>query len=44
MQAKALLGVHKRRQTLATEPSKDDIALLKQVYGGMGTPGKVHVD
>ena len=34
MQAKALLGLHKRRQTLASEPSKGEIALLKQVYSG----------
>ena len=32
--AKALLGVHKRRQVLAKEPSTDDIELLKKVYGG----------
>ena len=36
MQAEALLGVHKRRESLAAEPSKGDIALLKQVYRGMG--------
>ena len=32
-QAEALLGVHKRRESLAAEPSKGDIDLLKQVYG-----------
>ena len=30
----ALLGIHKRHQNLAHEPSKLDIDLLKQLYGG----------
>ena len=31
--AKALLGVHKRRNVLADKPSKLDIQLLKKAYG-----------
>ena len=34
-EAKALLGVHKRRYDPPTEPSSQDIQLLKQLYDGM---------
>ena len=33
--ANALLGVHKRHDSLAKTPSDLDIQLLKEVYGGM---------
>ena len=33
-EAAALLGIHKRHEKLADEPSELDIKLLKQIYGG----------